>query len=301
MSRNTQPLLRASLWLVLGVGCSGAEHGGGPSPVPSLSKENANESEDEEADGSTGEPDDAEYAFPARAPSDPQAMYGCNFVETFDGPTGAPWPEPWQALGGVAKADLRSGWGRLAPELSKYSLGRMGAPIACQDFSATVTVMFSDPGTQGAAIYGRQSGGYLRETSPFGRGYSVFAEAFRDPIGVGLWRELGGVEQDLTPVAESEIEPLVPYRMRLQVTQIDEGESLLQGKLWKAGQPEPDAWSVQYVDNGSSFQNAHGAIALDVWSILVEGDMPMASDVYFDDLVVTPPTTKPGLPTDFSN
>ena len=288
------------MWLVLVVGCSEPERGDAPAPTADAQSE----TESEEDDGSTGEPDASENeddALLGRAPSEPAAAYGCNFVETFDGPTGAPWPEPWQALGGVEKADLRSGWGRLTPELTKYSLARMGAPIACQDFNATVTVMFGDPGTQGAAIYGRQNGGYLRETSPFGRGYSVFAEAFRDPVGVGLWRELGGIEQDLTPVAESEIEPLVPYKMRLQVTQIDTAESLLQGKFWKAGQPEPDAWDVEIVDTENSFQNAQGAIALDVWSILVDGEAPVASDVYFDDLVVTPPTTKPDLPTDLSN
>lgn len=282
------------LWLVLGVGCSEQYRTDDPAPTAQ------SDFESEEDEGSTGEMEDADDALPARAPSTPSAMDGCNFVETFDGPTGAPWPEPWQPLGGVAKADLRSGWGRLSPELTKYSLARMGVPIACQDFSATVTVMFGNPQTQGAAIYGRQNGGFLRETSPFGRGYGVFAEAFREPTGVGLWRETGGTEQDLTPVDEHEIVQHVPYKMRLQVTQLDDAESLMQGKFWKAGQPEPEAWDVEYIDTGNGFQNAEGGVALDAWSALIEGDAPAAHDVYFDDLVVTPPTTKPDLPTDLS-
>lgn len=279
------------LWLALGVGCSEPDRGPG---VP----HDAADAPDEDGD-SSGEPSDAEHPFPAAAPSAPDA-YDCFFVETFDGPTGAPWPEPWEPLGGVGAADLRSGWGRLAPELTKYSLARMGAPIGCRDFSAVVTVMFADPQTQGAAIYGRQNGGYLRETTPFGRGYSVFSEAFRDPAGVGLWRELGGIEQDLTPVAPFEIIPFVPYSMRLQVTQIDASQTLLQGKLWKAGEPEPAAWDVVFVDTQTSLQGAEGGIALDVWSVLVEGEAAAAYDVYFDDLVVTPPLTKPELPTDLS-
>jgi hypothetical protein len=295
---NRQALSGVPLWFVLGAGCAQSERIDDPSPAASGDDGDEQLEPDPEQDpdeeASTGEADHDEDAFPTRAPDDPDSVYDCFFVETFDGPTGAPWPEPWVELGGVGEAELRGGWGRLRPALSEYSLARMGAPLGCQDFDATVSVIFTDPDSQGAAIYGRQNGGYLRETSPYGRGYSVFAEAFREPTGVGLWRELGGTEQDLTPVTEFEILPNVEYKMRLRVKQLNLLETQLQGKLWEADKPEPLDWSIETIDTEDSFQKAQGSVALDVWSNLVEGEATQTYDVYFDNLVVTQALPEPG-------
>lgn len=236
-------------------------------------------------DASSGGEPLADDAFPARAPTEPAAVYDCDFTETFDGPTGAPWPEPWVASSEVAAADLRSGWGRLRPIASDYSLARMLAPLDCQDFDATVTFMLTDKVTQLAGMYGRHNGGFLQKTTPRGRGYAVTAENFRTTDGLSLWRELGGTEQDISPTAPVVFEPYVPYRMRLRIKQQTAETTLLRGKVWLASDPEPDAWTVEVYDTASGLRKRSGSIALDAFSSIGAGGE--AGDIYFDDLVVT--------------
>ncbi len=248
---------------------------------------------DEEDDASTGEAlvDDA---YPARAPTDPAGTYDCDFTEDFEGPDGAPWPDPWYAVGGVQAAELRDGWGRLRPVISDYSLARMILPLDCQDFDASVTVMFTEVHTQAAALYVRHNAGYLQETLPRGRGYAVNAENFRDPPGLGLWRELGGTEQDMLPVAPLDVAPYVQYRMRIRVKQQTPETTLVQGKFWPLSQPEPAAWTTETLDQSGGLRKRSGTLALDAYTSLnefVHGD-----DVYFDDLVVTQAFAEPGPP-----
>ena len=226
-----------------------------------------------------------EVDYPAEASAEPQAVYDCNFTEDFEGPTGSPWPEPWVSVGENAAADLRSGWGRLRPDSADYALARMVAPLDCQDIDATVTVYLIDGGSQAAALYGRQNGGYLHKTQPAGRGYAVSAENFREPSGLGLWRELGGTEQDLTPVTTTEVKPETLYRMRLRIKQQDAEQTLVQGKIWELADPEPETWTVEYIDDHPGLRKRSGSIALDAYSSLAPGID--AYDVYFDDLVVT--------------
>jgi len=239
---------------------------------------------EEDAESSGGEPFEDD-GYPARAPSEPAAVYDCDFTETFDGPTGAPWPEPWIAMGDIAAADLRSGWGRLRPTTSDYSLARMLLPLDCQDVDATVTFVLTETTTQLAGMYGRHNGGFLQETTPRGRGYAVTAENFRTTDGLSLWRELGGTEQDITATAPVTFEAFVPYRMRLRVKQQTPDVTLVRGKVWLASDPEPDAWTVEVYDNASGLRKRSGSVALDAFSSVMPG--ADAFDVYFDDLVVT--------------
>ncbi len=210
----------------------------------------------------------------------------CDFTEDFEGlADGDPWPSEWIIDGGVAAADIRGGRGRLQAEISSYSLARISVRLDCTDVDASVTFSFTDGGTQGAALYARTNGGYLQETNPVGEGYAAFAELFRNPGALGVWREVGGQEQQISDTA-FELSAGVEYRMRFRLTQTDASRSLLQTKIWRLDGEEPAEWMVEQSDDTASLQGAGGGIALDAWSSdPITGGA--GADLYFDDLVVT--------------
>lgn len=211
----------------------------------------------------------------------------CNFSEDFEGVAdGDPWPSPWQVEGGVELADVQGGEGRLRAEIQGYSLARMGAHIDCDEVDASVTFRFSDGSTQGAGLYGRTNGGYLRDTDPPGEGYAAFSELFRNPGAIGAWREVDGQEQLIQGSEDIPLEANVDYRMRLRITQVDASNSLIQGKIWRLEDNEPAEWTVERTDNTTSLQGVGGGIALDAWSSDPVGGGGGA-DLFFDDLVVT--------------
>ncbi len=262
--------------------------GGGEGDTPAQtdagpgSNDNDDEADDDTSDDGTVDgpdtgPDDDADTTEGPGPVD------CEFTESFD-TDGANWPAPWVVTGGVEVADVVGGRGRLRPFTSGYSLARIYAPLDCTDFEATFTFEFTDGNTQGAGFYVRQNGGHLTDSNPPGQGYSTFAEAFRDPVGLGVWREVAGSEENLAPVEPMPIEPNVVYAVRLRVAQIDASTTGLQARMWRAGTEEPKNWQVERSDSNPGLQGARGGIAVDAWSVLQKGT---ASDMFFDDIVVT--------------
>jgi len=69
-------------------------------------------------------------------------------------------------------------------------------------------------------------------------------------------------------------EPDVWYTLKLRAANVD-GKAQLQGKLWKRGEPEPEAWTIEMVD---PVPNTHGAPGM-------SGDSTNA-EVYFDNVSV---------------
>jgi len=69
-------------------------------------------------------------------------------------------------------------------------------------------------------------------------------------------------------------EPNVWYTLKLRAANVD-GKAQLQGKLWKRGEPEPEAWTIEMVD---PVPNTHGAPGM-------SGDSTNA-EVYFDNVSV---------------
>lgn len=234
------------------------------------------------ADGGTSEGPTSEADLSADETAAP--VQDCDFQESFDVPDGAPWPAPWSELGGVAVADVQGGRGRLVPVASGYSLARMGAPLACVDAEATFAFEFTDASTHGVGFYVRQNGGYLETTTPRGLGYAAFAEAFREPAGIGAWREIEGREEQLDATVPFAVEPGVVHRVRLRVTQDGSAQTLVRIKLWRDGEPEPPTWLVERTDATPALQGLQGGLAVDAWSSLTSGQ-PL--ELYVDDIVVT--------------
>ncbi len=201
---------------------------------------------------------------------------------------GSSWPAPWSETGGVATADVQGGRGRLVPTVSSYSLARMYAPLpaGCSDVEGTFTFEFTDDTSQGVGFYLRQNGGHLQTTNPAGAGYAAFAESFRNPEGLGLWREVNGNEQNLSPVAAVPLSPGTVYRVRFQVEQVSVSQTALRGKIWPAAASEPGAWTLTRMDSTASLQNIDGGVALDAWSTANPGNAGTPSELFVDDVVV---------------
>ncbi len=211
----------------------------------------------------------------------------CTFSEDFEGyADGSPWPPGWTSSGGVELADIEGGWARLRPLLTDYSLGRMVRALPCVEPDVSLTFMFTAAEAQGIGLYTRHNGSYLLEGVPPGRGYSAFAESFRDPHGIGVWREVGGTEQQLAHQPAT-VEADVEYRMRYRVTQQDPYTALLQAKLWPVGEPEPADWMVESTDDALSLQAVSGRMTVDAW-VSEEFNGPVAPDLLIDDIVVAP-------------
>jgi hypothetical protein len=273
------PILRtgaAVVFVSLAMACGDEPPGASTSSSASPSAQSASASAGSGAAGGGG----------ASAAGGSGGALGCSFSESFDVGDESPWPAPWSVAGGVAIADVQGGRGRLVPVTSNYSLARMVAPLGCSEAEVTFSFEMTSESTQGVGLYLRQNGGYLQATNPSGSGYAAFVEAFREPEGIGVWREVSGEEQlvddTVTPFA---LEPGTVYRARFRLSQASADQTRLEAKVWAASDSEPATFSVDRFDTTPALQGGSGGIALDSWSSLVSGD---ATALYVDDIVVSP-------------
>lgn len=220
------------------------------------------------------------------------------YVESFALADSDPWPSPWTVQPNVAFSDIQGGSARLRPTLtSSYSLARMTADLPADesDVDVTFTLEFGDTTSQGIGFYVRQNGGHLQLTPTHGQGYAVFVEGYAvfgeggGQQGIGLWKEVDGVEIALTRT-------LLPagtmldgerYRVRLRVHQASPTETWLRAKLWPEGDPEPGGWNVEIVDAEPVLQGVAGGLAVDSWSRYTTGDPGPQGDTFVDDIEVT--------------
>lgn len=206
--------------------------------------------------------------------------------EEFSRPDGAAWPSPWQAVGGVALADVQGGRARLRPSPSGYSLARMVAPLGAVDAEAVFTAILEDDATQGIGFYLRQNGGYLQDPDLPGAGYAVFLEgSFRGMPGIGVWKEEDGHEIPLDHASPLAPTAGVPYRVRFRLEQEDVATTRLRARVWRASEPEPFHWDVDHLDSTASLQGVAGGAAIDSWSVVQEPN-PISASTLVDDVEV---------------
>ncbi|MFN2427745.1 MAG: SMP-30/gluconolactonase/LRE family protein, partial [Candidatus Binatia bacterium] len=208
------------------------------------------------------------------------------------------WPAPWTEQPNVAFADVQAGRARLRPTLEPaYSLARMTAalPEDESDVEVTFTFEFGDTTSQGIGFYVRQNGGHLQLTPTHGQGYAVFIEGYAvfgeggGQQGIGLWKEVDGVEIPLLRVLLPAATMLdgVRYRARLRVNQAGPDETWLRARLWPEADPEPAAWQVEFLDSDPVLQHVAGGLAVDSWSRYTTGDPGPQGDTFVDDIEVT--------------
>lgn len=74
-----------------------------------------------------------------------------------------------------------------------------------------------------------------------------------------------------------EMEADVWYRMKMQVDVAkDGGKATVRGKVWKKGDPEPDAWTIEAED---ALPHTSGSPGIYGYS---------AADIFYDNIKVTP-------------
>jgi cysteine-rich repeat protein len=223
--------------------------------------------------------------------TDTGELSACDFSESFDGlPDGSDWPAPWVPLPGVLVADVQGGRGRLLPVTGPAALARMFAPLSpdCVDVEGSFTFELTNGQSSGVGLYLRHNGGLLAQTDPPGLGYVAFVQAFGlTGTGIGVWREVAGVETILAPFTVQVINPGTVYAVRFRVTQEGAAATRLQTRVWPLEQQEPLGWHVNLTDDAPALQGVGGGVVVDVWSQLQVG---LAADVFVDDIVVGPAT-----------
>jgi gluconolactonase len=235
----------------------------------------------------------AATSYPASCGGEP-APPSCGetlFAETFTAANGASWPAAWSPIGSVDVADVQGNRGRFRPTPSGYSLARvfvsLAAPETAVDLEVSFTVEFEDLATQGVGFYARANGGYLDQSVPPGQGYAVFVEGFRGFHGIGVWREVNGVEQSILIDTSLALTDDVPYRVRFRVHQEDATTTRLQARLWPASDPEPLLWNVDATDITPQLQGIGGGIGADSWSEITWPG-PIVAHTFLDDVQVDP-------------
>lgn len=199
-----------------------------------------------------------------------------------------PWPAVWQSLGGIASAAVVGGRGQLTPELSSYSLARVGRPVDLTDAEAVYTIVLHDPAWQGVGVYLRHNLGYLARSTPSGAGYGAFVEAFRGSK-LGVWRERMGQEQEIRSVdLPFALAADTPYGVRFRCRQLTRTTTLLEARVWPAAQAEPSDWMVSAIDDSPELQNTSGALVIDAWNNAMPGTGPAPRPISIDDITVRP-------------
>lgn len=198
-------------------------------------------------------------------------------ADTFDSPNVASWPHPWYASSGaVITQEILNDQAVLGGQTG--SVARMILPgFEESDTDSAFTVTFDNFVNQGVGLYARHTG-----SAPLtdGSGYEVYVAGNSGTIGI--WLEDDGVEQPLAEVPIGfEVEPGVPYRVRLQVFTDADGHNRARARMWPAGEAEPDAWQVDVLDDTLPAHGA-GTFAFDLYNYVGTGL------VQVDDLFIVP-------------
>jgi hypothetical protein len=152
----------------------------------------------------------------------------------------------------------------------------MNVMEGARDIEVSLHVTFEQHQTQGVGYYVRQNGGCLRDTQAHGAGYAVFLEGFRGPR-IGVWREIDGVEQEISYFTGISLASNVAYAVRFRVVQETPTTTRLQARVWPAGGVEPSTWLVNAIDTTPSLQNVAGGMAVDSYSAVKSGTLTLGT------------------------
>ncbi len=94
-----------------------------------------------------------------------------------------------------------------------------------------------------ADVLGKQTGNQLPDIGVTAQGYQFVLMGNEKMARVLTWV----TQQRIAKSVPFELEPDVWYTIKLKVSNQD-GKALAQGKAWKKGEPEPEAWTVETVD-----------------------------------------------------
>lgn len=206
------------------------------------------------------------------------------YSEDFTAPDGSALPAEWMPIGAsTVNADIQNNSARLQTNSVGTVARVVSTTLNVTNFDAKITIRFEDYQNQGIGFYGRQNGGYLMATNPFGQGYVTFTEGFLNRE-IGIWEEINGVETlivgDQDPLGFGNILNNTNYCVRFRVEQIDGLQTQIRTRIWLQSDPEPMTWNVELISSTPLLQNQSGGFALDLYNASGTGA------IYFDDIEI---------------
>ncbi|MEX2358651.1 MAG: PQQ-binding-like beta-propeller repeat protein [Pirellulaceae bacterium] len=123
-----------------------------------------------------------------------------------------------------------------------------------------------------ADVMGHETGGQLPEIGVIAQGYQFVLNGNQKNMQVRSWV----TQMRMAKEAEFILEPEVWYTMKLKVSNVED-KALVQGKVWKQGDKEPDEWSVEAED---TIPNVDGSPGL--FGNATNGE------IFLDNIMVTP-------------
>lgn len=81
---------------------------------------------------------------------------------------------------------------------------------------------------------------------------------------------------------------MVPHKLSVEVK---DKTATIRGKVWERGTPEPAKWTVEFEDPSP---NREGAAALYGYISNILNDTTPGSEIYYDNVAITPHGGKPG-------
>ena len=140
------------------------------------------------------------------------------------------------------------------------------------------TVFFGDPSSSGyvieADLYGVQRGRWKPDMGLVSHRYTLALMGPRKRLMIRTW--LSELER-FSKQVPFEMEADVWYRMKMKVdVSEDGGKATVRGKVWKKGDPEPEAWTIEAED---ALPHTSGSPGIYGYS---------AADIFYDNIKVTP-------------
>lgn len=123
-----------------------------------------------------------------------------------------------------------------------------------------------------ADVMGHEMGGQLPEIGVIAQGYQFVLNGNQKNMQVRSWVTQMRMAQE----AEFNLEPEVWYTMKLKVSNVED-KALVQGKVWKKGDKEPDEWSVEAEDTVPNVDGSPG-----LFGNATNGE------IFLDNITVTP-------------
>jgi outer membrane protein assembly factor BamB len=130
----------------------------------------------------------------------------------------------------------------------------------------------SDYTTQIDFKFAASAGGKLPDVGVIAQGYTLEVSGENHWLRLFSW---GAHDKRSFKELPYKPEPNVWYTLKLRAANVD-GKAQLQGKLWKRGEQEPEAWTIELVD---AMPNTHGAPGM-------AGNATNA-ELYVDNVIVT--------------
>jgi PKD repeat protein len=119
-----------------------------------------------------------------------------------------------------------------------------------------------------------------------GDGYYVDTRFLADQtLTVTLGRTVGGADDALETIVVPGIEASEGDKLAVRVQAVGDTETVLRAKIWRAGDDEPDGWTVSVTDSTESLQKT-GAIGLGTYLTGSATNAPVIAS--FDDLRADP-------------